>query len=95
MDILGLFDQVERVLHPIILEKGFWSHPEILEKVSRQHVGSVRLGFHSAMYWSAQSGAASHSLLSGFNIKIESQGHDHFLFYKGPEACRIVKLSHL
>ena len=37
--------------------------------------------------------AASHRLLvSGFNIKIESQGHDHFLFYKGTEVCR-MKLS--
>ena len=34
------------------------------------------------------------ALPSGFNIKIESQGHDHFLFYKGTEVCR-MKLSSL
>ena len=52
VDIFGLFNQVERVLdilHPISLEKGFWIHHEILEKASRQHAGSVRLGFYSAL----------------------------------------------
>ena len=52
VDILGLFDQVERVLKyisPIFLGKGFWSHQEILEKASRQHVGSVRLGSYGAV----------------------------------------------
>ena len=31
------------------LEKGLWSHQEILEKVSRQHADSVRLGSYSAL----------------------------------------------
>ena len=37
------------MLHPIFLEKGFWSHQELLEKASQEHAGSVRLGSYSAV----------------------------------------------
>ena len=49
VDILVLFDKVERVLAMYFTKISLLSHWEILEKALRQHADNVRLGSYSAM----------------------------------------------